>query len=353
MIEFIEELSNVNGISGYEDEVIEVVKKYSGNLEVESDKMFNTYLYNGKERKPNNLTIMLDGHLDEVGFMVQFIDEKGLIKFVPIGGWVVENIPAQLVVIKNRDGEYIKGVVSSKPPHFMTEEERNKKITISDLSIDIGASSREEVLEEYKIDIGNPITPFVKFEYNEKNGIMLGKAFDNRLGTACVVDAMKELSKEELNVNIIGALATQEEVGLRGARVTAQRVKPDLAIILEGSPGDDNFSQENFIQCGLNRGPQLRYRDNSYINNYKFVNFAREIAEKNNIPYQAAVRTSGGTNAGSIHLVEQGIPCLVIGIPVRYVHTHHCYASIQDYNNALKLVCEVVRNISVETVNNW
>lgn len=352
MEKLIEDLSNVNGISGYEDEVINIVKKYSNDLKLETDKMFNTYLYNNKKRDPNKITVMLDSHLDEVGFMVQFIDEKGLIKFIPIGGWIVENIPAQLVVIRNSDGEYIKGVVSSKPPHFMTEEERRKKIEISDLSIDIGANSREEVVNEYKIEVGNPITPFAKFEINEKNGIMLGKAFDNRLGTACVIEAMKKLSKEELDVNIIGALATQEEIGSRGAKVTSQKIKPDLAIILEGSPGDDNFNDEYFIQCGLNKGPQLRYIDESYINNYKFINFARTIAEKNKIPYQTAVRIDGGTNAGSIHLTEEGIPCLVIGIPVRYVHTNHCYASIYDYKNSLNLVCEIVRNLNKDIFNN-
>ncbi|HHX66773.1 MAG: M20/M25/M40 family metallo-hydrolase [Miniphocaeibacter sp.] len=352
MLKLIEELSNAYGISGYEDEITNIVKKYAGDLEVTTDKLFNTYLKNNK-KDPNKITIMLDGHLDEVGFMVQFIDEKGLIKFIPIGGWVVENIPAQLVVIKNSQGEYIKGVVSSKPPHFMSEEERKKKLTIEDLSIDVGANSREEVINDFKIEVGNPITPFVNFEYNERNGTMLGKAFDNRLGTACVIEAMKKLSKEDLDVNLVGALAVQEEVGLRGAKVTAQTVKPDLAIIIEGSPGDDNFSEEYKIQSGLNRGPQLRYRDNSYITSYKFVDFARKIAEKNNIPYQTAVRTSGGTNAGNIHLVEQGIPCLIVGIPVRYVHTHHCYANINDYKNALKLVCEVVRNISGATIENW
>ena len=143
---------------------------------------------------PNKLTVMLDGHLDEVGFMVQFIDEKGLIKFLPIGGWIPENIPAQLVVIKNSEGEYVKGVVSTKPPHFMTEAERNQKLGFDDLTIDVGASSREEVINDFKIEIGNPITPFVKFEFNEKNGIMRGKAFDNRLGSACILEIMKELS---------------------------------------------------------------------------------------------------------------------------------------------------------------
>ncbi len=352
MLNLIKDLSNSYAISGYEDELLEIIKKHSTNLKVTTDPMFNIYLQSKKQGK-NKLTVMLDGHLDEVGFIVQYIDEKGLLRFIPIGGWIVENIPAQLVVIKNSDGKYIKGIVSSKPPHFMTEKERSKKISIEDLSIDIGANSREEVIEEYKINIGAPITPYSKFEYNINNDLMLGKAFDNRLGTACIIETMNNLISTDLNVNLIGALATQEEVGLRGAKVTAQTVKPDLAIIIEGSPADDNFSEEYKIQCGLGRGPQLRYRDNSYITNYKFVNYARKIAEENNIPYQLAVRSSGGTNAGNIHLAENGIPCLVVGIPVRYVHTHNCFSKYQDYKNTLKLVENILKDLSDEAIKKW
>ena len=352
MIELIEKLSNAFGIAGYEDDIAEIIKENADDLNITTDLMFNTYIKNDKYDS-NKLTVMLDGHLDEVGFMVQFIDEKGMIHFIPIGGWIIENIPAQLVAIKNKNGEYIKGIVSTKPPHFMTEAERNEKLNFDNLTIDIGASSKEEVINDYKINIGCPITPFAKFEYNEKNGIMRGKAFDNRLGSACVLEIMKKISNYDLNINVVGALATQEESGLRGAKVTSQTVKPDLAIVLEGCPADDNFSPEYKIQAGLGRGPQLRYRDNSYITNYKFVDYAVKIAEKNNIPYQLAVRSSGGTNAGTIHLAEQGVPCLVVAMPVRYAHTHNCYSSIYDVENSIKLVIAILKDLNNNTTLNW
>lgn len=347
MIGLIRDLSNAYGAPGYEDEVLQVVKKYKGNMNYKRDKMMNSYLSYG-ERDKNKPTIMLDGHLDEVAFMVQFIDAKGLIKFIPLGGWVVDNIAAQLVMVKNKDGKYIKGIVTSKPPHFMSQEERNRKLEIEILSIDIGATSREEVINDFKIEVGAPIVPFVEFEYNEMNGTMLGKAFDNRLGCASAIETMKRLEDVKLNVNIIAALATQEEVGTRGAYVTSNTVKPDLAIVFEGSPADDTFTDQYHTQCGLNQGPQIRYRDSSYVSNHRFISFAREIAEKNNIPYQNAVRSSGGTNAGKIHLSNEGVPVLVLGIPVRYVHTHHCFSKLNDFENTVKLAVEIIKNMNNE-----
>ncbi len=347
MIELIKDLSNAYGAPGFEDEVLEVVERYKGNMKYERDKMMNVYLSYGK-RDENKPTIMLDGHLDEVAFMVQFIDAKGLIKFIPLGGWVVDNIAAQLVMVKNREGNYIKGIVSSKPPHFMTQEERNKKIDIEMLSIDVGATSREEVINDFKIEVGAPIVPFVEFEYNKKNGTMLGKAFDNRLGCAAAIEVMKRLEREALKVNLITALATQEEVGTRGAYVTSNRVKPDIAIVFEGSPADDTFTDTYRTQCGLNLGPQIRYRDSSYVSHHRFISFAREVAEESNIPYQNAIRLSGGTNAGRIHLSNKGVPVLVLGIPVRYVHTHHCFAKIKDLENTVKLAVEIIKKMDKE-----
>ena len=352
MINLIKDLSNAYGAPGFEDEVLRVVEKHKGNMDYKRDKMMNAYLSYG-ERDKNKPTIMLDGHLDEVAFMVQFIDAKGLIKFIPLGGWVIDNIAAQLVMVKNRDGKYIKGIVSSKPPHFISQEERNKKLDIEALSIDIGATSREEVINDFKIEVGAPIVPFVEFEYNELNGTMLGKAFDNRLGCAAAIEVMKRLEDVDLNVNLITALASQEEVGTRGAYVTSNTIKPDLAIVFEGSPADDTFTDQYYTQCGLNLGPQIRYRDSSYVSHHKFISFAREIAEKSNIPYQNAVRTSGGTDAGRIHLSNEGVPVLVLGIPVRYVHTHHCFSKLNDFENTVKLAVEIIKNMNKEVYDKF
>lgn len=351
-LNLIRDLSNAYGVPGFEDEVLDVIEKYKGDLSFKRDSMMNCYL-NLDKKDPNKPTIMLDAHLDEVGFMVQSINHKGLINFIPLGGWVAHDVPAHLVAIKNSEGKYIKGIITSKPPHFLTEAERNKKIELSDLQIDVGATTREEVIRDFKIEIGAPIIPLVDFEYNEINQIMMGKAFDDRLGCAAVIEVLKGLQNFELPINVVGTLTAQEEVGTRGAEIAARVVEPDIAIIFEGSPADDTFMDQYSIQCGLHRGPQIRHRDNSYISHRGFISFAKEIAKKYDIPCQFAVRTSGGTNAGKIHLANKGIPCLVLGIPTRYAHTHYCYASYRDYKNTVKLATELIKNISVDIINSF
>ncbi len=348
MINLIKDLSNAYGAPGFEEEVIDKVACYKEDLTMEVDKLMNVYLA-ARKRDNSKKTIMLDAHLDEVGFMVQFIDEKGLLKFINLGGWVTENIPAQLVMVKNSEGNYIKGIVSSKPPHFMTDEERENKLKLEDLSIDLGATSREEVIEDFKIEVGAPVVPFVDFDYNEKNGIMMGKAFDNRLGCAAAIETLKNLRSNK-EFNIVAALASQEEVGTRGAYLTSRRVKPDLAIVFEGSPADDTFTQDHYMQAGLGRGPQIRHRDSSYIANHRFISFAKKIANEAGIDIQDAVRTAGGTNAGRIHLSNDGVPTLVLGIPVRYVHTHHGYASIYDFQDTVKLATRIINHLDEDII---
>lgn len=351
-INMIKDLSNCYGAPGFEDNVLELVDSYKENISYESDSTMNCYL-NLEKRDPNKMTLMLDAHLDEVGFMVQSIDEKGLINFIPLGGWVVNNIPAHLVMVKTTEGNYVKGIVTSKPPHFMTEAEREKKLEISDLQIDLGATSREEIINEFKIDIGAPIVPFVDFEYNEKNGIMMGKAFDNRLGCAAVIEILKQLQSEELSINIVGALAAQEEVGTRGVQITSNVIKPDLAIVFEGSPADDVYTDKYTMQSGLGHGPQIRHRDNSYVAHHKFIAFAKKVADSNNIKCQHTVRLSGGTNAGKIHLSNEGVPTLVLGIPTRYVHTHYGYASFKDFQDTVSLAIELIRNLNPNIINSF
>lgn len=351
-IEMIKKLSNCYGAPGFEDKVLEVVNNYKEDLSFKRDSMMNCYL-NLPQKDNNKMTIMLDGHLDEVGFMVQSISEKGLINFIPLGGWIAHNVPAHLVMIKTTENNYVKGIVTSKPPHFMTASEREKKIEISDLQIDVGATSRDEVINDFKISVGAPIVPFVNFEYNDKNGIMMGKAFDNRLGCAAVIEVLKKLRNENLPINVVGALATQEEVGTRGAQVTSNTVKPNIAIVFEGSPADDTTTDKYTMQCGLKFGPQIRHRDNSYVSHHRFITFAKEIAAKNNITYQETVRLSGGTNAGRIHLSNQGVPTLVLGIPTRYAHTHYCYASYEDFENTVNLAVEIIKKLDTNIIDSF
>ncbi|WP_312654230.1 M20/M25/M40 family metallo-hydrolase [Proteiniclasticum sp.] len=351
-LKFMEELSNAFGPGGFEEDVVRVIKKYTEEFDVTMDAMNNVYV-ELKGNTGNRPKIMLDAHLDEVGFMVQAIDHKGLLSIVPLGGWVSSNVPAHSMIIKTQKGEYIKGIVVSKPPHFMTPEEKTDgKIHLEELKIDVGCTSRDEVIDDFGINPGDPVSPDVTFSYNEKNGIMLGKAFDNRIGCLAVIETLKRLSTMELSCDVVGALAAQEEVGTRGAQVTAQVVRPDFAIVFEGSPADDMYYDEFNAQGALKKGAQIRHLDQSYVSHSGFIRLAKHVAEKNEIRVQSAVRRGGGTNAGKIHLAAKAVPVLVVGIPSRYVHTHYSYAAHEDIDSSVELAVSTIKAMDTDAMDN-
>ena len=161
---------------------------------------------------------------------------------------------------------------------------------------------------------------------------------------------MKALAGENLAVDVMGAFAAQEEVGTRGAKVTAQVVKPDLAIVFEGSPADDFYYSVGLAQGALKKGTQIRHLDKSYISNKEFIALAHEIGDKFGIPYQDAVRCGGSTNAGVISLTNQAVPVLVLGIPCRYVHTHYNFCAVQDIDATVRMAAEVIRALNGENM---
>ncbi|WP_339127181.1 M42 family peptidase [Fusobacterium varium] len=300
LINMIEELTNTFGAPGFEDEVMEKIKKEVNFLSAERDSINNLYIGLG-EKDSAVPTVALDCHTDEVGFIVENINRNGSISFLTLGGWHVGNVPASAVVIKNNKGEYIKGVVTSKPPHFMTDEEKNRLPKMSELTIDIGTSSYEETVELYGIEVGNPIVPDVSFVYDEKIGIMRAKLLITDLGCAASIEVLKAVKNNGIkNVNVVGAFASQEEVGLRGAQVAAYRVKPDFAIVFEGSPADDSFKEGTASHGALKKGVQLRVVDGAMISNPRVLKFARDIADKKGIKYQMIAREKGSTNGGKI-----------------------------------------------------
>ena len=352
-IEMIAALSNANGISGFEDEVLETARRFAPEgLDIQEDSLRNLYL-NRPENRGGKPVVMLDSHSDEVGFMVHSIRPNGTLKFMTIGGWVASNIPAHRVRVQTRNGNYIPGITAAKPPHFMTDAERNRVPDVAEMSIDIGASSLEEARDVFGIRVAAPVVPDVAFEYDEAHDLMFGKAFDNRLGCAAVLAVLEELKGEELPVNVTGTMASQEEVGTRGASVTARRVKPDIAIVFEGCPADDTVVPAAEVQTALHRGPMLRHIDARMITNPRYQRFALNLGEELGIPVQEAVRTGGSTNGAPIHLSGNGIPTIVIGLPVRYIHSHYGIASHSDFLNAVKLACAVIRRLDESTIRSF
>lgn len=345
-LKLIADLSNAYGISGFEDQVLDVVAANKGDFTLEVDHMKNGYLNLGA-KDPNKPTVMLDSHLDEVGFMVAYIASNGQIGMQAIGGWVASSVQSQKFAIKNRWGKYISAVSSSKPPHFMTATEKEKTLHLTDLRLDVGASSAQEARELFGIEVGQPVTPAVTFDYLEEKQVMLGKAFDNRLGVAAVLAVFQELGDQvaDLPFNLVGSFASQEEVGLRGAKITSRLIDPQMAIVFEATPSDDFAKESALVQGSMGKGPQLRYRDSTYIAsdylNQRFV----DLAVQESIAIQKAVRAGGGTNAGAISLNNKGVEILTLGVPARYAHTHHLLASYQDFSDMVTLTVAFLKSL--------
>ena len=349
-LEMIAAISNANGVSGFEEEVAAVIRPYAETVgETCVDRMRNVFIrrFENNGKRP---VVQLDAHSDEVGFMVQAICPNGTLRIIPIGGWVPSNIPAHQVWVRNNEGKYIPGLTASKPPHFMTEAERRSPLEMSHITIDIGATSAEEAVRDFGIRIGEPVSPDVSFTYDETHDLMVGKAFDCRVGCAAILKTLHELKGEELNVDIVGACAAQEEVGVRGATITANVIKPDIAIVFEGCPADDTVVEPYMVQTAIKRGPMLRHIDAKMITNPRYQRYALGLAEELGIPVQDAVRASGATNGSAIHLSGAGVPVIVIGIPVRYAHTHYGISAYSDFDNAVKLACALLRRFDRELI---
>ena len=326
-----------------------VARKYAEGLgEFEEDHIRNLYIRRtGNSGKP---LMMLDAHADEVGFMVHSIRPNGTIRFTNIGGWNPGTLPSSRVLVRNAEGKYIPGIVAAKPVHFMSQADRDRKPEISDLSIDIGSTSIEETEKVFKIRIGEPIVPDTPFTYDDEHDIFMGKAFDDRIGVAALIETMRRLQGEDLKVDVTGVVSSQEEVGSRGAKVAVAHVNPDISICFEACPSDDTFTEPYAIQAAIKKGPMLRFMDRTVICNPRFQRYALDLAERLGIPVQASVREGGGNNGAMICVSEKGTPVIVVAIPVRYIHSHNCVATYQDFNVAVELAVAICKDLDEEKV---
>ncbi len=295
--------------------------------------------------------VMFESHMDEVGFAVQRITRDGFVKFTPLGGWWGHTLLAQRVCILTRSGNRILGLITSKPTHFLNETERKTVQTPENMYIDIGATSGQDVAERFGVEVGDTIVPESSFTRMHDPDLLMAKAFDNRAGTALVIQALQQLCGKPHPNTLIGVGAVQEEVGTRGAETATRVVQPDVAIVLEGAPADDapGVSADE-MQGALGKGPQIRLMDPTAIMNRPLALWVIALARELGIPHQVAVRTSGGTDAKPIHLSGAGVPTVVIGVPARYIHTHNSIIDIRDYLHALQLLIAIGERLDAETV---
>jgi len=347
-VELLRELTEARGISGYEEEVREIIRRHLREITViEQDRLGSIVCR--KDGKSDTPRVMLAGHMDEVGFIVKLITDGGFIKFSPLGGWWGHVMLAQRVSIKTRKGD-VHGLIGSKPPHVLSEEERKKLQEPKDMYIDVGAVSAEEV-RKLGVRPGDPIIPVCPFTVMNTGKTYMGKAFDDRVGCALFVDVIKRLVKEKHPNTVYGVGTVQEEVGLRGARTSSWVVEPDVGLTMEISvAGDVPDVKKEDAQGKLGKGPVIMLRDGTMIPNLRLRDLFVDTAEGLKIPYQFDIMERGGTDSGAIHLHRHGVPNLVIGVPARHIHSHAGIIHRHDYANAVRLVTAVVKKLDAKTV---
>lgn len=291
--------------------------------------------------------VMVAGHMDEVGFMVTQITKNGMIRFQPLGGWWNQVLLAQRVQIMTKKG-IVTGVIGSIPPHLLTEAQRKKPMEIDNMLIDIGADDREDALE-IGVSPGDTIVPICPFTPMANEKKILAKAWDNRYGCGLAIELLKELKEKTLPNELYAGATVQEEVGLRGAQVAANMIKPDIFYALDASPANDmSGDKEQFGQLG--KGALLRIYDRTMITHRGIREFVLDTAESNNIRYQYFI-SQGGTDAGRVHVANEGVPSAVIGIPSRYIHTSASIIHVDDYNAAKELLIKLVEQTDQSTVD--
>lgn len=346
--ELIKKLSDAFGPSGFEEEVVQVLREElkDTSYTLSSDQMKNFYATKEKE----GLRIMLDAHTDEVSFIIKSILPNGMLSFLTLGSISANNLGAQRVLIRNEKGELLPGVIASIPPHFQSEADRKAPPQVENLLIDLGVSSADQI-REMGVDVGSPGIFDVKAEVFEDRGLAFGKAFDCRIGCVALVETLKALEGEDKT--ILGSFSVQEEVGVRGATVSARRLKPDVAIVFEGAPADDTFGKDYDMGSKLKHGPMLRHVDVRMISSPSFMAFAKEVAKEEGIDIQCAVRSGGGTNGAAIHLSNEGVPTIVMSIPVRYIHTANCWTALSDLEGAVQLATAIVKRLDQKLLDSW
>ena len=350
-LQMILDLGDAPGAPGFEDAVVAVARNYAEGLgEIQEDFLRNLYLYR-KENTGGRPVVMLDAHSDEVGFMVHSVKPNGTLRFLPLGSWNKSALVSAKVLVRNALGEYIPGIIAAKPVHFMSAaEKQNPSLEISDMVIDIGATSDREAVEEFRIRIGEPVVPATKCSYDRQHDLIFGKGFDCRIGCAVVLEVLRRLEGRELPCDVVGVLSTQEELGLRSCKVTTQRVKPDIAIVMEGCPADDTFTEPYAVQTALKKGPMFRHMDRSVICAPRFQRFTLDLAAERGIPVQESVREGGGNNAAATQTTWLGAPTVVAGVPVRYCHSMNCVSSYFDFEATVSLVVAMLESITPEVI---
>lgn len=332
-LELLKRLTETAGIGGREERirsiVIDELKDYVDEIKVDA---IGNVIALKRGIGENSKKVMISAHMDEIGFMVSYIDDKGFLRLNPVGGFDPRTLVAQRVKVHGRedlDGVLMPGV---KPIHIMTPDEAKKSLSVSDFFVDLGRS-KEEV--EKLVRIGDFVTL-------ERNFLEIGenfsaKALDDRAGVYIMIEAIKRLKDHDVDIYAVGSV--QEELGLRGATTSAYGIQPDIGVGLDLTiAGDIPGGSPHEQISALGAGAAIKLMDSASISNYKLVNFMRDLAEENNIKYQMEILPRGGTDSGAIERARTGCPVITLSLPARYVHSNVETANKQDLESIIQLL---------------
>lgn len=333
--------ADAHGVSGYEGDVSSLLARALEPLvdRVSIDTMGNVI----GTRDGDGPTIMIAAHMDEIGAMVKYIDDKGFLRFVPLGGWYDQMLLGQRVFIHTETGR-VTGVIGSKPPHIMDEEDRKKPVRIKEMFIDIGATSADDAAA-LGVEIGSPVT-IDRTLTILANDYVTGKAFDDRAGIVMMIAALQRLKDLDVPATIHAVGTVQEEVGLKGARTSAFGLDPDVAIVAEVTiPGDHPGVTKEQRHIEIGKGPVITIADadgRGVMVPPRVVNWLRRTGDRAGIAYQLDVGSGGTTDATGIHLTKTGIPAGVVSVCTRYIHSPIEVLSLSDLDQSAELIAQAV-----------
>jgi endoglucanase len=338
--ELLKRLCEAPGIPGREEAVRAVVREAMAGLvdEVEVDALGNMI---GRRKGNGGPTVMFAGHMDEIGFMVKHIDDKGFLRLQPLGGFDGRVLPAQRCHVHTEAGESLPGAMAleTKPIHLLAGEEI-KAPKVEQIFVDLGLSG-EEVKE--KVQVGDMVTMDRTVERVGNN--VMGKAFDDRISVFLMLEAARALGEERTQAELVLAATTQEEVGLRGARTAAYHVAPDIGVALDITLAMDiPGAAEQDAVTRLGQGVAIKVFDSSHISNHKLVSHFKQLAKANDIKFQMEILPRGGTDAGAMQLSRAGMPAITISLPTRYVHTVNEMAAVSDIQAEIALLAAYMRH---------
>ena len=326
-------------VSGDEGEVRKIVRDELNSHadEIQVDALGNV-LVTRKGRGARRLRVMLDAHMDEVGFMLVSDEGEGLYEFKTIGGIDSRNLAGKQVVVGRN---HTPGVIGAKPIHLAKRDELQHAMAADSLRVDLGPGGKAKVGDR------GTFAP----NFGRVGPSLMSKALDDRIGVAILMELVKAAPP---NIDLLAAFTVQEEIGYRGARVAANAFHPDLAIAIDATPANDlpiQFDGENnFYNTKLGLGPAIYVSNSSTMDDPRLVRFVAQTGDKSKIPYQFRQPGGGGTNAGAIQRAGAGVPVVSVSVPHRYTHSAVSVSRVDDFRNALALLFEVLRGISPEVL---